>query len=88
MERVGLADNNNNGSKRRVLRHLDHRYVFFIFISCFTYLNQYFLFYLGSINVLKRRGGLGWPAMQKMDPNNVSCVVWALGLFFFFLCAL
>ena len=53
----------------------------FYFISCYTYLNQYFLFYLGSINVLKQRGGSGWPAMQKMDPNDAG----PRFVFFFFI---
>ena len=42
--------------------------------------------YLGFINVLKGRGGLGWAATTKTGPNDARRVVWALGMSLFLLC--
>ena len=36
------------------------------------------------LGVLKAQGGLDWVAMTKMGPNDMSGVVWALGMFFIF----
>ena len=39
--------------------------------------------YLGSIHVVNAQRGLGWAAIEKIGPNNVSCVIWAIGMSFF-----
>ena len=44
-----------------------------------------FLFYLGFIDVLDGRGGLGLVATVKTGPNDARHVVWALGTCFFLL---
>jgi hypothetical protein len=76
--RVWLGNDEKNGPKRRVLSRLGHSLRYVIFFS--SVFNLSFLFYLGSINVLKRRGGLSWAAMRKTGPNDAFCVVWAIGM--------
>jgi hypothetical protein len=65
----------------------------FFFYSCSSYTNYGFYFYVGSIYVLKARGGPGWMAMTKTGPNDVDASFGLVGVFFlfffcFFLCFL
>jgi hypothetical protein len=74
-----LASDEKNGPKRRKTRRLGHRYVFFYFLRILLIL----FVYLGSIHLINRRGGLGWPATTITGPNDASCVVWTKGMYFF-----
>jgi hypothetical protein len=47
----------------------------------FYILTHGFVFFLGSIYVLKARGGLRWVAMTTRGPNDARRVVWAIGRF-------
>ena len=58
-------------------------YFLYLFRVLFN-LTDAFCFYLGSIEVLKGRGGLEWAAVTKTGPNNARPVVWALCTCFFF----
>jgi hypothetical protein len=56
----------------------------FFFYSCSSYTNYGFYFYVGSIYVLKARGGPGWMAMTKTGPNDVDASFGLVGVFFLF----
>ena len=55
----------------------------FFSYSCSSYTNYGFYFYVGSIYVLKARGGPGWMAMTKTGPNDVDASFGLVGALFF-----
>src|ERR1700679_3179726 len=66
-----------------VFRCLGYKYFFLSFFHVLCILTKYFYVYLGTINALKAREGLGWVTTTKAGPNDASGVVWAISTCFF-----
>ena len=66
MGRVGLAGNEKNGPKRRILRCLGHRYVFFYFLRVLLIFSVLFRFYLH----FKMMGKVGLGGNEKNRPKQ------------------
>jgi hypothetical protein len=78
-----VAGDDHNGPKRRQMRRLGLRYVFF-FPRVFFLLTNEFYFDLGPHYVLKAPKELRWAATTITGPNDASGLVWALEVRYMF----
>ena len=58
---------------------------FFFFFFVLFYINGYFIVFIGCIYDLSERETVRTTGRIKTGPNDVRCIVWALGEFFCFL---
>ena len=73
MEEARVGGDDENGPNRRVGRRLAIGMCFLLFLSCILDSNQWFSFYLGSMNVFKERGGwVGWCRQKRAQMTHLA----------------